>query len=96
MKIPIPEILKKLTEPFKAASKPGSVVNVIAPERKIHKYRPKQGFKWNPMLKYPRNEKCYCGSGLKFKKCCLAHQTLAVPKKFADQAAPLVKQIRGK
>lgn len=25
----------------------------------------------NPLLEWPRNFKCVCGSGKKFKKCCL-------------------------
>lgn len=25
----------------------------------------------NPLLKWPRNFNCVCGSGKKFKKCCL-------------------------
>jgi len=33
------------------------------------KYKLKPGFVWNPMLKTPRNAKCPCGSGKKFKKC---------------------------
>lgn len=30
------------------------------------------GFKWNPLLNFPRNEECFCGSGVKHKKCCLS------------------------
>jgi uncharacterized protein YecA (UPF0149 family) len=59
-------------------------------------YKPKRGHDWNPMLKYPRNEACYCGSGVKAKKCCLLHQTLAVNSEFAEKAAPLVKEVRRK
>lgn len=25
----------------------------------------------NPLLRYPRNAKCFCGSGKKSKACCL-------------------------
>lgn len=28
----------------------------------------------NPLLKYPRNYRCYCGSEFKFKMCCV-HRT---------------------
>lgn len=38
---------------------------------KITGYKAKPGFIKNPMFKFPRNEKCYCESGLKAKKCCL-------------------------
>lgn len=50
----------------------------------------------NPMLKYPRNNNCWCGSHLKAKKCCLPKQAKALP---ADMTKPLkmyVKEIRSK
>lgn len=31
----------------------------------------KENPNWN---RHPRNEKCYCGSGIKFKKCCINHR----------------------
>lgn len=34
----------------------------------------KGSFVWNPLLKYPRNYRCYCGSDYNFKMCCL-HRT---------------------
>lgn len=34
-------------------------------------YSPKPGHAWNPLKQYPRNEKCFCGSSEKAKKCCL-------------------------
>jgi len=36
----------------------------------------------NPLLKWPRNFKCVCGSGKKFKSCCL--KTLARNVTAAD------------
>lgn len=56
----------------------------------------RDGSDWNPLLKYPRNESCYCGSGVKFKKCCLPRTQYAVDKKAADAAKPLVDIIRKK
>jgi len=35
------------------------------------------------MRNYPRNEKCPCGSGLKFKKCHLPKIPLAITKDYA-------------
>lgn len=32
----------------------------------------------NPLLKYPRNAKCFCGSGKKSKVCCLPRASLSV------------------
>lgn len=37
-----------------------------------HHYKLKDGFSWNPLANFPRNEDCFCKSGKKFKKCCLA------------------------
>lgn len=48
---------------------------------------PKPGFVYNPLLKYPRNERCYCGSGVKAKMCCLPKVKRVVPK----DSAPLLK-----
>lgn len=33
---------------------------------------PVPGYAWNPLLKFPRNQLCFCGrdGGLKFKNCC--------------------------
>lgn len=30
-----------------------------------------ESFVRNPLYRYPRNIDCYCGSHVKFKKCCL-------------------------
>jgi len=30
---------------------------------------PDKGFTYNPAMKFPPNQKCFCGSGMKFKKC---------------------------
>ncbi len=45
---------------------------------------PKKGAAWNPLLKYPRNLPCMCGSGFKFKQCCYKKLPRAVPKDWAD------------
>lgn len=29
------------------------------------------GNRWNPLTRFPRNHVCWCGSGVKFKKCCI-------------------------
>lgn len=34
-------------------------------------YKLLDGFAWNPLAKYPRNEDCFCKSHKKFKHCCL-------------------------
>lgn len=49
---------------------------------------PKKNHDWNPLLKYPRNEECFCGSGLKFKKCCLNGAFRAVPVEIAEAVKP--------
>ena len=49
---------------------------------------------WNPLLKYPRNATCFCGSGFKAKRCCLPNLELAVSKEAASRISPLIKEIR--
>src|SRR5579859_3237184 len=44
------------------------------------------GHAWNPMRKFPRNNPCPCGSGLKFKKCCLSTMKPAITTSQAQQA----------
>jgi hypothetical protein len=39
-------------------------------------YRPTEGNTWNRLRDFPRNESCFCGSGLKFKRC---HATRLLP-----------------
>jgi len=38
---------------------------------------------WNPLRSFPRNAKCVCLSGKKWKNCCLAKQPMTV-KATAD------------
>lgn len=53
-------------------------------------WRPREGFEFNPWRSIPRNDPCPCGSGKKFKKCCLPRCPLAVEK---DVAAELRKEM---
>lgn len=46
---------------------------------------PKDGFKFNPLMSYPRNLPCPCGAKVKFKKCCLPKMGRVV--KAEDHAA---------
>ncbi len=48
-------------------------------------YKAKPGFVANPLLKYPRNRVCPCGSGEKFKSCCLKVMTRYVTADLADR-----------
>lgn len=57
-------------------------------------YIPTTGNEFNPYMKFPRNETCYCGSGLKFKKCCLPEEPMAINSKTAAKAKPLIKKVR--
>lgn len=44
---------------------------------------PAEGGAWNPLLNYPRNLPCLCGSGFKFKVCCNGKLPRAVSKDWA-------------
>ena len=48
----------------------------------------------NPLLGYPRNTPCWCGSGAKAKKCCLPKQPSVVPVKNAAMLAHYMSHVR--
>jgi uncharacterized protein YecA (UPF0149 family) len=57
--------------------------------------RPKKGFDWNPLLGYPRNQRCFCGSGQKFKYCCANRMPETLKKKEAALMGKFVKEVTG-
>ena len=59
-------------------------------------YMPKHGAGFNPLLKYPRNNACFCGSGRKFKSGCLPALPKCVPEKDLARCQELIKIARGK
>ncbi len=87
---------------FPAKHKPTiPVVTITAKERDsgsvdLGGVVPLPGYVFNPMRKYPRNEPCYCNSGLKYKKCCLNTDPLAIPLAAAEIARPLIAKMRGR
>lgn len=48
-------------------------------------YRTPEGGAWNPLVGYPRNKGCFCGSGTKAKRCCLPHVMRCVSVKLATE-----------
>jgi hypothetical protein len=48
----------------------------------------------NPLLGYPRNEPCWCGSGRKAKVCCLPRQPRVIPANAAVLAAQYMTYIK--
>jgi hypothetical protein len=50
----------------------------------------KKGFQWNPILRYPRNALCWCGSGKKSKKCCLPNASMICKDKEVSGYKQLV------
>lgn len=61
--------------------------------RKVYKLL--EGNVWNPLLKYPRNSPCYCGSGRKAKKCCLPSATPYCKKSDAPTLEAIVREAVG-
>lgn len=54
-------------------------------------YGLKDGNTWNPLLKYPRNRECYCGSRIKHKKCCVNNKSPFVSKAQAEEFTAYMK-----
>lgn len=52
---------------------------------------PNVGYVWNPLLKFPRNEPCFCNSGKKFKRCCLNKMAKTVS---ARDSVEILKSMR--
>lgn len=88
-------LIDKVFSTFYPAYHPHNPVMTFKPQKPKDGYVPQIGNKWNPILKYPKNESCYCGSGKKFKKCCLPGETMAVNSVYADAASGVVKRLRG-
>ena len=45
--------------------------------------RPRRGHEWNPLLTWPREVKCFCGSYKLHKDCHLGKIKVAIPKEMA-------------
>ncbi len=54
-------------------------------------YKPAEGMTHNPLRKFPRNHTCFCGSGKKFKHCCIKTCPRYVPKDLAEQIKERMK-----
>lgn len=60
-------------------------------QKKIFGRIPLAGHTWNPLKNFPRNEPCFCGSGKKFKKCCLDKMGTTVTIKECENIKKLLK-----
>lgn len=49
----------------------------------------------NPLTKYPRNERCMCGSGRKFKVCHQPHLPGMVSPELAAQGRTVIEMLKG-
>lgn len=56
--------------------------------------KPQDGLAINPYLKLPRNSPCYCNSGIKYKRCCLPTEPLAIPTEQAFEAKKLIDRVK--
>jgi hypothetical protein len=52
---------------------------------KLNAARPGPGCVPNPLLRKPRNSPCLCGSGKKWKKCCLPLMPLHIKAEDEEQ-----------
>ncbi len=56
--------------------------------------KPAKGYVHNPLKKWPRNSACFCGSNVKFKKCCLNKMSLYMPEKDAEDILEQLKTVK--
>lgn len=57
-------------------------------------YYPMSTYAENPLLKYPRNTLCFCGSDQKAKACCLPKQPRIILIEQAQWLAPYMEQVK--
>lgn len=48
-------------------------------------HKPVVGEVFNPLLQFPRNHSCFCGSGEKFKYCCEGRQPRKITREWSDR-----------
>lgn len=65
----------------------------IRAETKQQAFIPKPGHVWSPLLRYPRNAKCFCGSGKKFKTCHQGNMKMAVTPEEAKHLKAYVDNV---
>ena len=65
----------------------------IRAETKQQAFIPQPGLVWSPLLRYPRNAKCFCGSGKKFKGCHYGNMKMAVTPEEAKHLKAYVDNI---
>lgn len=58
------------------------------------KWKPIDGMVWSPLMRYPMNAKCFCGSGKKFKKCHKDQVKMACKPEEAEQLKKYVDMIK--
>lgn len=74
----------------------GTNKRVKASRRKKYKNGSVQlpdGLKENPIFRYPKKQKCFCGSGVIFKKCCKPRQPKYITVKEADELEKALKEV---
>lgn len=54
---------------------------------------PPPGYSFNPLLKYPPNINCFCGTYAKAKKCCLPKLKRIIPERDAIPLRTYIEYI---
>ncbi len=62
-------------------------------DTKQQAFIPKPGHVWSPLIRYPKNAKCFCGSGVKFKRCHYGNMKMAVLPDEAEQLRKYVNNV---
>jgi hypothetical protein len=67
------------------------------PQGKNKRWLPKPGYAWNPLFQHmERNEPCLCGSGSKWKRCCMQSQPRVVTQNVADHMVLKIEAMKAR
>lgn len=91
---------KTLSEIFIEGESPLSQapLNIIKPKKRSYRntvFKAKDGYAFNPIFRHmERNEPCLCGSGRKWKACCMRTQPRVVSQNVEDHMALRIAKMK--
>ncbi len=71
-----------------------TAINTNAAYNPKRVYHPTEGNAWNPLRAWPRNERCFCGSNIKFKKCHMGKVPECVSEREAEENKKAIEALK--